>query len=280
MPSPTGLASADAGDDFSRARRKEALSRLRRRVQGAADVGAILPFDEVVAALGRTGERDAGLQSIDLDAIAGTVGREHAGFDRAFRPTTPALRTRWERIARIMREGGSLPPISVYRVGEVYFVRDGHHRVSVARALGLDTIEGRVVEVTTRVGADSRLTVADLPRKTHERLFRERVPLSVERARRVVLTDALDYGALAEGVEAWSFRAQHEHGGAALDRAEAAALWFTAEFEPVSAMIRDAGLLGDGTEADAYLAVGRERYRLAFTHEWSPELLARVRGAR
>jgi hypothetical protein len=279
MPSPTGLASADAGDDFSRARRKEALSRLRRRLQGAPDVGAILPFDEVVEALGRTGERDVGLQTIEVDAIIGTVGRAHAGFDRAFRPTTPAVRARWERIARIVREGGALPPISVYRVGEVYFVRDGHHRVSVARALGLDTIEGRVVEVHTRVGADRRITVADLPRKTHERLFRERVPLSAERARRVRVTDATRYGALAEGVEAWAFRAQLD-GAGVMNRAEAAALWFTSEFEPVSAMIREAGLQGEGTEADAYLLVGCERYRLAFTHEWSPELLARVRGTR
>lgn len=279
MPSPTGLASADAGDDFSRARRRQALSRLGRRMQGSPDVGAILPFDEVVAALGRTGERDAGLQSIELDAIAGTVGRAQAGFDRAFRPTTPAVRTRWERIARIMREGGSLPPISVYRVGEVYFVRDGHHRVSVARAHGLDTIAAQVVDVLTRVGAERRLTIADLPRKSHERLFRERVPLPPDRVARVQLSDAMRYGALAEGVEAWAFRAQQDRGDA-LDRTEAAALWFTAEFEPVLAMIREAGLLGEGTEADAYLDVGCERYRLALTHEWSPELLARVREHR
>ena len=279
VPGPTGLSSADAGDDFLRARRRQAFARLTRRLQGGPDVGAILPFDEVVAALGRTGERDAGLQTIDLDAIAGTVGRTQAGFDRAFRPTTPAVRVRWERIAKIMREGGSLPPISVYQVGDVYFVRDGHHRVSVARALGRDAIDASVVEVLTRVGADHRLTLADLPRKSHERLFRERVPLAPERAARVVLSDALRYGALAEGVEAWAFRAQQTRPDV-LHREEAAALWFTTEFEPVVVMIVEAGLRGEGTEADAYLEVGCERYRLALTHEWSPELLERVRRER
>lgn len=279
MPNPTGLATADAGDDFLRARRRQALARLGRRLQGAPDVGAILPFDEVVAALGRTGERDAGHQVIELDAIAGTVGRRRADFDRAFRPTSPLVRARWELIALAMREGRSLPPISVYRVGEVYFVRDGHHRVSVARALGRDTIDAQVVDVLTRVGADRRLTVADLPTKSHERLFRERVPLAAGRAARVRLTDAARYGELAEGVEAWAFRALLDR-DELLDRAGAAELWFVAEFDPVVAMIEEAGLRGRGTEADAYLDVGCERYRLALTHEWSPELLARVRDAR
>jgi hypothetical protein len=279
VPGPTGLSSADAGDDFLRARRRQALARLARRLQGGPDVAAILPFDEVVAALGRTGERDRGLKTIELDAIAGTVDRAGGGFDRAFRPTTPAVRVRWERIAKIMREGGALPPISVYQVGEVYFVRDGHHRVSVARALGRDAIDAHVVEVVTRVGADRQLTIADLPRKSHERLFRERVPLSPPRAARVQLTDAMRYGALAEGVEAWAFRAQQSRPDV-LDREGAAALWFTTEFEPVVAMIEEAGLRGEETEADAYLEVGCERYRLALTHEWSPELLERVRHGR
>jgi hypothetical protein len=279
MPAPTGLARADAGDDFLRARRREALNRLRRRLHGGRDLEAILPFDEVVAALGRVGERDLGQRVIDLDAIAGTVGRTQTNFDRAFRPTTQAVRIRWERIALAMREGKALPPISTYQVGEVHFVRDGHHRVSVARALGRDTIEARVVEVQTRVGAERRLTIDELPRKSHERLFRERVPLRPEAAARVVLTDAARYGELAQGVEAWAFRAQQDEGHA-MNRREAAQRWFDTEFVPVCDMLRDAGMLGRGTEADAFLDVGAARYRLALTHEWTPELLARVRAER
>ena len=88
------------------------------------------------------------------------------------------MRTRWERIAAAMRRGDPLPPISLYRVGEVHFVRDGHHRVSAARALGWHDIDGYVTEVLTRVGAGRELRMSDLPLKSHERLFRERVPLS------------------------------------------------------------------------------------------------------
>ena len=139
LPRGTGLASQDAQDDFLRARRRQVMARMARVLTGQGDVDVILPFDEVVAALGRVGERDAGLQVIPLHTIAGTVDRQ-TSFDREFRPTTGRVRTRWERIATAMRAGEAMPPIEVYRIGEVHFVRDGHHRVSVARARGATTI--------------------------------------------------------------------------------------------------------------------------------------------
>src|SRR5918912_2920903 len=170
-PMRTGSTTADAQDDFLRARRRQTVSRLARFLsRERGDIDVILPFDEVVAALGRTGERDLGLHAIPLDSIVGTVDRR-TGFDREFRPTTSRVRTRWERIAAAMRRGDPLPPISVYRIGEVHFVRDGHHRVSVARAQGQKDIEARVTEVLTRVGASRDITLADLPRKSNERLF-------------------------------------------------------------------------------------------------------------
>ena len=147
-PRPTGLSSADAQDDFLRARRRQALGRLRARAVRRGDLDLILPFDEVLAALGRVGERDLGTQVIPVDSIVGTVDRT-SGFDRSFRPTSSRVRTRWERIAAMMRRGEELPPIEVYRIGDAHFVRDGHHRVSVARALGIKELEAHVVEIIT-----------------------------------------------------------------------------------------------------------------------------------
>src|SRR4051795_9272266 len=109
-PLPTGLAGQDAQDDFQRARRRQMMARMARVLTGQGDVDVILPFDEVLAALGRVGERDVGLQVIALDSIVGTVDRA-TGFDRAFRPTTSRVRTRWERIAAAMRRGDPMPPI-------------------------------------------------------------------------------------------------------------------------------------------------------------------------
>ncbi len=147
----TGFPSQDAQNDFSRARRRQVLSTLASRLRGEDDdVSVILPFDEVVAALGRRGERRLGLQTIKLDSIAGTVDRSRREFDRSFRPTSRHVRQRWERIAKAMRRGESLPPIDVYRVGSLHFVVDGHHRVSVARAQGLEVIEAAVTEIQAR----------------------------------------------------------------------------------------------------------------------------------
>ena len=95
----------------------------------------MLPFEEVVEALGRTGQHDLGLQVVPLDAIVGSVDRA-VDFDRGLRPTSARLRSRWERIAAAQRRGEALPPVSLYKIGDLYFVRDGHHRVSVAKSLG------------------------------------------------------------------------------------------------------------------------------------------------
>jgi hypothetical protein len=277
MRRDTGFPGADAQDDFQRARRRQVMSQLARRLsRDARDVDVILPFDEVVDALGRVEERYIGLQTIELDSILGTVDRAR-GFDRQFRPTTPRVRARWERIANAARRGEPLPPISVYRVGDVHFVRDGHHRVSVARALGRDTIEAYVVEVVTRVGAERSLLVSDLPLKSHERLFYERVPLATRARDRITLTDPWRYAGLAEMVEAWGFRAMQDR-AEFIDRRTAARMWFEEDYVPISDMLRDAGMVEAAeTETDAYMRIVGMRYHLMRTHEWSGEILSRLR---
>jgi hypothetical protein len=276
VPRDTGFPSTDAQFDYSRARRRHVLSTLGRRLRGQpGDVDLILPFDEVVEALGRAGERSIGLQSIALDSIVGTVGRGR-DFDRAFRPVSGRTRTRWERIANAQRRGQDMPPISVYRIGDLHFVRDGHHRVSVARAQGRPDIDAYVTEVSTRLGADHAIRLADLPLKSHLRVFLERVPLSPAETEEVRLSDPWAYGALAEGVEAWGFR--HMQGrGETLSRHEVAQEWLNDEFRPVVRMLREAELIGRGTDADAYMRVASERYRLMRTHDWNDAVIERLR---
>src|SRR3954463_25756 len=105
-PLRTGLTTADAQDDFLRARRRQSMARLARFLsRERGDIDVILPFAEVGGALGRTGERDLGLRAIPLDSIVGTVDRK-TGFDREFRPTTSRVRTRWERIGAASDPGG------------------------------------------------------------------------------------------------------------------------------------------------------------------------------
>src|SRR5690348_12536819 len=176
----TGMPRVDAQHDFLRARRHagaaKLISRLRREPD---DVGVILPYEEVIDALGFVSERKLGLEVVPLESIVGTVDRAR-DFDRRFRPTSRRVRSRWENIAAAMRRGDALPPVDLLRVGDLYFVRDGHHRVSVATALGRNDIDAYVTEVVTRVGADARTELTDLPLKSHERVFFERVPLPPE----------------------------------------------------------------------------------------------------
>ncbi|MEA2408333.1 MAG: hypothetical protein QOE69_2452 [Thermoleophilaceae bacterium] len=276
MARDTGLPRADAQFDFSRARRARALARLSAALRRADDVNHILPFEEVARALGRTGERRLGEQLIALDSIVGTVDRARE-FDRSFRPTSPRVRERWERINLAQRKGESMPPIDVYRIGELHFVKDGHHRVSVARALGHSDISAYVTEVVTQVGAQREIRMKDLPLKSHERLFFERVPLPPEARERIHLRDEWRYAALAEAVEAWGFRASQAR-DERMSRQEVADAWFRDEYEPVLERLREASLIPKGiTDTEAYMKVAALRYLILRTHEWDDAVIEAIR---
>jgi hypothetical protein len=272
----TGSPPLDAQTDFSRARRRGVLERLAARLRREpADFHLILPFEEVVQALGYRGERRLGLQTIPLDSIVGSVDRTR-DFDRRFRPTSRRTRKRWERMATATRRGEAFPPIDVYRIGEVHFVKDGHHRVSIARAQGLPDIDAYVTEALTELGAEKTITLRDLPLKSHQRLFFERVPLPGDARERITLSDEQRFAMLAEQVEAWGFRLIQER-REPLDRGEVAELWFREEYEPVVAMLREADLIGKQTETEAYMKISGLRYMLLRTHSWDEHVIERLR---
>ena len=129
----TGLAMIDAEHAFSRARRR---ARLRRLTRSRAQLAVYEQPDGYVR---------AGLREIPLEAVSGTLepSRAHQ-FDAEFRPVRGAARRRWENIWIAAERGVPLPPISVVRVGDGFAVRDGHHRVSVARARGAGAIDALV----------------------------------------------------------------------------------------------------------------------------------------
>ena len=274
----TGFPDADARSNFDRERRRRAVANLVAKLRSLPDdVSEMLPFEEVVGALGRGSERDLGVQVIPLDSIVGTVDRSKRDFDRKFRPGTPAVRERWERIARARRRGDAMPPIDVYRIGDLHFVQDGHHRVSVARALGDEDIDAHVREVDTAVGAGPGLRAGQLPLKRHERVFHERVPLPPELRGRIALSDEWRYAQLANLIEAWAFRASH-HRGRLMSRREMAERWFHEEYEPVVRFLEEAHVGGAGTETERYLRVAMIRYLLLYTHDWSDEVIERLLG--
>jgi hypothetical protein len=275
----TGFPRADAEHDFLRARRRQVMSRLANWLRREPDdVNIMLPFHEVVDALGWEGERRVGLRVIRLDSIVGSVERGR-DFDRRFRPTSGRVRERWERLALAARRGESIPPIEVYRVGDLHFIIDGHHRVSVAHAMRLPTIDAYVTEVRTTLNPSGIRFRGDLIVKDYRRLFLERVALTGQARAAIVLSDPWDYAELGEHVEAWGFRLMQDE-GVFLDRATVAARWFADEYQPVVQMLHQADLVGDRTEAEAYMWVAGERYRLIRTHRWDDDVIQAVRTQR
>jgi hypothetical protein len=140
----TGSTAMDAERAFSRAargRRRAALARRLRRVP--ADDGRLCVYGEPQVPRARAAGR-RGIREIPIAAISGTLEPSRAAmFDRSFRPAARA-RTRWERVWLAEQHGAVMPPISVIQVGESYAVRDGHHRVSVAKARGALSIDATV----------------------------------------------------------------------------------------------------------------------------------------
>ncbi len=139
---------------FSKAHRKDLYRRLARVVSGSAP--APLPsFNDLRSRLHLFQQAYAGLQTIEVDKIVGTVDRSE-DFDRDFLPRSPQTRERWERLERAFPSLG-FPPISVYQVNDIYFVIDGNHRVALAKQRGAEFIDAEVTEIHTDIEIDENI---------------------------------------------------------------------------------------------------------------------------
>jgi hypothetical protein len=144
----TGNLSVDAQTAFARERRRQLRSRavnwLRRR---PPECRRLASLEDALDGGSPMRRRAVGLRPIPLESIVGTAESAKARvFDASFRPPA-ASRHRWERLWVAGRRGAPLPPISVYRIGDRHFVNDGHHRVSVAHALGMAAIDAEITEL-------------------------------------------------------------------------------------------------------------------------------------
>lgn len=139
----------------------------------------LLPFDEVRRALPTHGQHYIGMREIPLRQIVGSVGR-YQDFDRVFLPRRRELRDRWMNIDKAHLKEIHLPPIEVYKVGLVYFVLDGNHRVSVARDRGQEFIDANVIELDVPFEVDEKTNIDDLILKSEQIRFFESTQIRQE----------------------------------------------------------------------------------------------------
>jgi hypothetical protein len=132
--------------DFDRARRRAYARRVLNRVRRSGEPDRLLSFDEVKASLAGWSQVYRGLQLVEVEKIVGSVGR-YREFDGSYLPRQASVETRWKRIDRAFHLAEDLPPVSLYEVDGLYSVRDGNHRVSVARFHGVPEIAAEVVQV-------------------------------------------------------------------------------------------------------------------------------------
>jgi hypothetical protein len=139
--------------DFTRARRRARLGRLKTLLLRQATKGTLLSPDELRRSTPPSGSMYRGRRTLEVSKIVGSVGK-HEQFDMNFMPLSGASSEKWKRIDRAFRSGQELPPVSLMEQGGVYFVNDGNHRVSVARFHGVEWIDAEVTEskfLNTRV---------------------------------------------------------------------------------------------------------------------------------
>ena len=247
--------------DFVRARFKAFLNRVRGTLAGQP--ATLLSYDEVKEKLRLGGPIYRGIRTVPLGKIAGSLNRYHQ-FDRAFLPLEDQIANRWENIDRAFYQEVSLPPIVLYKVGDVYFVVDGHHRVSVAREQGQQFIEAEVREASTKVNITPDLKPEDLEILGEKVNFLERTGLDRIRPKaRIRLTILDGFDRILEHIAVHCYFM-----GLDLQRdisdEEAVAHWYDKVYLPIIGVIRRSGILREfsgKTEADLYLWIlDRQRY--------------------
>jgi hypothetical protein len=224
------------------------------------DRPALMRLDDALAALGEDGVMSRRVAEVPLSNVVGTIDRPH-DFDMNFRLVNAYLRERWEGLARAVDGGFEPPPVDLVQLGELYFVADGHHRVSVLRARGRTVVAARVLRICTVAYAMACLRAAHLASKAAERRFLERVPLAECVRSDLWLDEPAAWLRLADAAEAWALRRSLVGHGPG-DRRELADSWWVDEVMPVLDRLRATGAGLDLRDVQLYVTALAARDRL------------------
>lgn len=251
-----------ASEDFERAIVKAFWRKIATWLTGQSN--RLLPFDEVRAKMPMQGQRYVGLQSVPIGHIIGSIGR-YLDFDRAFLPTQARTKGRWVSIDRAHYEQVSLPPVELIKMGEAYFVKDGNHRVSVARERGQEFIDAYVTKIDIPVPLTPDTEVDDLALKAAYARFLDQTGLRRSRPEANFETgNPTQYEQLLEHIKfhRWLLGEKRQ---ADLLLEDAAVSWYDTVYQPLVQAVREQGLLKDfprASETDLYLWIVKYLWHL------------------
>jgi hypothetical protein len=242
-----------ANQDFERAVMRGFLRKILSLITGVNN--ELLRYDEVREQIPIRGQHYLGFMQVPIKKIVGSMGRYH-DFDRAFLPTQTRTKDRWVSIDKAHYAQLDLPPVELYKLGEIYFVKDGNHRISVARERGQVFVDAYVTEIEISIRLTPDLRKNDLALKKEYALFLMHTGL--ERTRpdaNLETTLPGTYERLLEhiGVHQWYLGEQRRY---EVSLEEAAAHWFDTVYLPLVEIIRQQDVLKEfpGTsESDLYL---------------------------
>jgi hypothetical protein len=273
-----------AAADFTRAVRKALWRKVASWLRG--EKNELIPYHEVRSRLPLEGQSYRGVQTIPLDHIIGSTGR-YRDFDRAFLPRQTLTRDRWISVDLAHHQDVILPPVQVYKIGDAYFVRDGNHRVSVAREQGQLDIEAEVIEIRVPVPLSPDTSLDDLDRKAEYARFLEVTGLkSGHPEADIQLTMQGAYDRLLEhiNVHRWYLGQQK---GTSISLEEAAASWYQQVYSPLATAIDRQAILVEfpgRTLADLYLWISeyqwfrRQAYQYRYSAKEAEQLFATTHG--
>ncbi len=250
--------SEKAKEDFTRARTREFLS----RIQGFLDPDRrrLLSLEEVRSILKPEGETYLGLRAVPIDRIVGSEGR-YRDFSRHFLPKHDHLKLRWVSVDLAHYREIMLPAIQLYEVGGLYFVRDGNHRVSVARMQGVQAIDAEVVSLSTHLRLEPGMGLEDLRRaivRYEKKIFYEKTGfLKITGDASLDFTSPGQYDIVLNHILVHKYFINQDRAGEIPFR-EALESWYKTVYSPIAAVIREERIVGrfpGRTAADLYVYI-------------------------
>ncbi len=251
--------STQTNEDFEKAK-------TRGRIQSVLSTLAwknsdLLSFYAVTDLIKPRNETYRGMRTIPISQIIGSEGR-YQDFSQAFYPKKELLRSRWRSIDGAVKQYIILPPISVYKVGQWYFVRDGNHRVSVAKAQGVEFIDAEVVELDSEIPLEAGLTMKQLRRRvTHyeRKRFIEQYSPTYLPMDQIVFSSPGSYAELVHHIQVHKYYI-NQGKSETLSFEEGARSWYENVYKPIIEEVRLQKLLAafpGTTEADLYMWIVR-----------------------